>query len=376
MADYFLADDLSGALDAAAAFHRMRQRVAVELGANAMRADERTSVVGITTETRNASAVEATAAVMVALERIASAGGRLIFKKIDSTLRGPVAAELQALLAVRPEARVLFTPANPRAGRTVRDGILRVQGVPVAETEFGRDPVSPVRESCVRTLLGEVVDERVTIADAVAEEDLLAAVDRMDASGRDWIGVGSGALAGALAARRFVTAASREFVVERPDLPAGPILMLCGSAHRVNRTQAETLRRERGVPVFEYPTDESGAAQTLRAVIEKLRAGGGACLLAAEVRGDSEAIREALTAAARHIIPAANVRRLFVTGGETAFAVSRAAGVDSLRVVKEIESGATLAATAWHGRSALVAVKNGAFGDASSWVRGWDALNE
>src|SRR6185436_2420421 len=112
--DFFLAVDLSGALDAAGAFHHAGRRVKIMLSLEAWSgptSDE--DVVGVTTETRNASPADAAAAVRRAIAQGNARGGRLVYKKIDSTLRGPVAAELAALAAVMPEARILFTPANP-----------------------------------------------------------------------------------------------------------------------------------------------------------------------------------------------------------------------------------------------------------------------
>src|SRR5688572_939807 len=149
MSDYFLADDLSGALDAAAAFHEAGRSVIVTLSPDKLPTMPAADVVGITTETRNASAAEAAALVAAAIAQGRVRGARLLYKKIDSTLRGPVAAEVTALAAAMPHATILFCPANPRAGRTVRDGVLLVHGVPVASTEFARDPVSPVEESSI-----------------------------------------------------------------------------------------------------------------------------------------------------------------------------------------------------------------------------------
>ena len=51
-----------------------------------------------------------------------------------------------------------------------------VHGVPVSQTEFGRDPVSPVRESDVRRLLEGVPDARIVVVNAETEADLAAAV--------------------------------------------------------------------------------------------------------------------------------------------------------------------------------------------------------
>ena len=128
MSDYFIADDLSGALDAAAAFHAAGWTVTVALSEAAWPAGGFGEIVAYTTETRNAAPAEAATRVARAIAQGRARGGRLLYKKIDSTLRGPVAAELAAMLRLLPGTRVLFAPANPAVGRTVRDGVLRVHG--------------------------------------------------------------------------------------------------------------------------------------------------------------------------------------------------------------------------------------------------------
>ena len=166
MIDFFLADDLSGALDAAAAFDHAGRRVRIVLVGEAWEVEPDDDVIAVTTETRNAPPPLAAETVRRAIEHGQAKGARLVYKKIDSTLRGPVAAELGALADALPKARILFAPANPRVGRTVRDGVLLVRGTPVAETEFARDPMSPVRESAIRRLLGNSASDRVIVPDA------------------------------------------------------------------------------------------------------------------------------------------------------------------------------------------------------------------
>ena len=105
MSDYFLADDLSGVLDAAAAFHHAGRRVQVVLSAKDWNAGEEI-LVGVTTETRNAPAAVAAAAVATALAHGQAQGARLVYKKIDSTLRGHVVATvaLRAPVVTRADA--------------------------------------------------------------------------------------------------------------------------------------------------------------------------------------------------------------------------------------------------------------------------------
>ena len=370
MSDFFLADDLSGALDAAAAFHHAGRRVRVVLSAtNWIASDD--EVVGVTTETRNASPAVATAFVERAIAHGRTQGARLVYKKIDSTLRGPVAAEIAALARQLPGARILFSPANPGVGRTVRDGVLLVRGVPVGETEFARDPVSPVAESNLYRLLGDAGGACVVVADAGSEADLAAAVARMVSEGGEWVAVGSGALARPVAAldAREAPAAPPGAV---PPGSAGPVLLLCGSAHAGNRAQAAALARAAGVPVVELRFSDPAAA--CAAAVVGLRTKGGASLVVEASRHDSATVLRALTAVASEILAVTDTNRIFATGGETAFALCRQLGVAALEFVEEIESGLILSRAVADRGPLQIAIKPGGFGTAEAWVRAWERL--
>ena len=370
MSDYFLADDLSGALDAAAAFHGAGRRVRVVLSAAEWTPRDTDEVVGVTTETRNASAAVAAATVAHAIARGRAHGARLLYKKIDSTLRGPVAAELRAIVAGMPEARILFAPANPAVGRTVRGGRMLVHGVPVAETEFARDPTGPVQQSELRSLVGEFDVGRVVIPDTESDEAIAASVALMEKGGPNWVPIGSGALA------RVVALRSASAATPRSDLSravaAGPILMVCGSSHRVNRAQAEDLWKERGVAVRELRSND--VAGTVRAAGDALRSSGAASVLIGTARIDSGAALRAITDVTAALIAGANVRRLFITGGETAFAICCALAVSDLEFLAEIEPGVGLAHAAGGDGGWLLAVKPGGFGDGRTWINVWDRL--
>ena len=128
-----------------------------------------------------------------------------------------------------------------------------MRGVRVSETEFARDPVWPVRASELKALLGDAANERVTIVDAETQDDLERAVAEMRERDGDWVAVGSGALAVAVAGKRIRR--------EEPNvLPAGPVWVVCGSGHPLNRIQAERLRSERGVSVREVTLLGRGAS--------------------------------------------------------------------------------------------------------------------
>ncbi|RAZ93762.1 four-carbon acid sugar kinase family protein, partial [Klebsiella oxytoca] len=63
-----------------------------------------------------------------------------MYKKTDSALRGNVGSELTAVLDATGSRSLHFFPAFPRMHRTTEDGIHYINGIPVHESVFGRDP--------------------------------------------------------------------------------------------------------------------------------------------------------------------------------------------------------------------------------------------
>lgn len=84
-----------------------------------------------------------------------------LYKKVDSTLRGDIIAELKAMVEVfQPELVVLL--AFPKAGRTTENGIQKVNGTPLLETEMVRDPRNPIAYDNIIKLLSEGLNVYVT----------------------------------------------------------------------------------------------------------------------------------------------------------------------------------------------------------------------
>ncbi|HEX5410708.1 MAG TPA: four-carbon acid sugar kinase family protein [Terriglobia bacterium] len=164
-----LADDLTGALEVGAKFAarclpvRVATRPSVPAGNH-----QRESVLVIDTETRHVSPEEAGSCVLELSCAGRDAGFRFVYKKTDSTLRGNITSEISALAEAFPNSPVLYVPAYPKMGRTVRAGVLYVEGIPVAETSFATDELNPVRESHIPSLLSEMCNKPVFSA-TVAE---------------------------------------------------------------------------------------------------------------------------------------------------------------------------------------------------------------
>ena len=121
-----VADDLTGAMDGGVQL-LAAGAVTVQVSPGAAPPPPGAAVV-LNTQSRSAGAAEAGARVREACARLARAGRTVWFKKLDSTLRGNVGAELAALHAALAPCTIVCTPALPAQGRAVAGGELRVQG--------------------------------------------------------------------------------------------------------------------------------------------------------------------------------------------------------------------------------------------------------
>ncbi len=383
---YLIADDLTGALEAGATFHSRGWTVAVQFGDGSRPVSGADPGLRVfSTESRNLPPGEAAAAVRALLAALGPAAGAPLFKKIDSTLRGAVGAELAVLLAAFPGHRVLFSPANPLTGRTVRGGVLRVDGRPVHTTAFARDPGSPVVAESIGALLetqgipateighGTGGSARVCICDAATAADIGALVRQTQQEAGRWLLVGSSALGTALA-DALPPPANRVAAHDVP--PLGEVLLLCGSRHPAAAAQLEALTQALGWKVVEIDLDAS-PDDTVGALTRARRE---SRCVAARLRLPPQAGTDRIPAWIRRVLPQLDAARpldgLFLTGGETAAAAAAALGVSRFDIAAEIEPG--IVASRLPRPSAptpLIAVtKPGAYGATRVWATLADRL--
>lgn len=83
-------------------------------------------------------------------------GADVITKRIDSTIRGNLGPETDALLnSMGPDSVAIVVASYPDSGRVTSGGYLLVDGVPVQETDVAKDPMNPIRNSCVPEVIAE-----------------------------------------------------------------------------------------------------------------------------------------------------------------------------------------------------------------------------
>src|SRR3954467_11790938 len=117
-----VADDLTGACDAAAQFRRAGARTAVILDDGDAPLPKGWDVIALTTESRRALPTIAANRTRDAVERLRSAGASRLYVKIDSTFRGAPGGVIEAAAMQFGVPYVLVAPAFPEQGRTVLGG--------------------------------------------------------------------------------------------------------------------------------------------------------------------------------------------------------------------------------------------------------------
>ena len=226
-----IADDLTGALEVGSQFARFGIASCVTTEREIPSRPD-VPVLVIDTETRHLPAAEAAAIVRHVVSAAARFHPWLVYKKTDSTLRGNIAAEFRALLEVLPERRLIYAPAYPEMGRTVRGGRLFVHGIEVHQSAFANDPLNPVRTADIAEILNGIT---AIVRDGEVAEDVMATAREILACGRTPLAAGPASLAGALAALLGNS--------DPPPLPRLPrCLVVNGSLHPTSAEQIAFAR--------------------------------------------------------------------------------------------------------------------------------------
>lgn len=398
-----LADDLTGAADCGVACTGSGLGAVValddsfECGAD---------VLAIDANTRAAEPEEAATAMARLIQARARRDDLLIYKKIDSTLRGNVAAELKASLEARravagDDKRIVavLAPAFPAAGRTTVDGRVLVNGVPLTETDLWKYErklppknllemmsgsglrcallgITVIRGEHLQEMMHELAREADVLAcDAESDDDLRAIAHASIALGTETIWVGSAGLAYQLADTGQL---HMERVVPRAQVLRGPILIVVGSGSSVSRRQAQFLESWPDVVSVRVTPGELRAGKELpewrahQAALERAFSAGVDLLVILNAEQDINSAQEPLLAAtlAELLKPFASATgALIATGGHTARAILRAWGIAGLRIMGEVEPGlAHSIAEGWR-RPLPVLTKAGAFGKPETLLR-------
>jgi uncharacterized protein YgbK (DUF1537 family) len=237
-----IADDLTGACDAAVHFARRGYRTHVRLDSHG----EETSVLAISAESRHLSAAELRPVMDELARRLPIAQARILFNKIDSTLRGNVGAEIAAALTAFGCEAAVITPAYPAMGRTVEEGYLRVRAAEAIDLAArlrsqGLEACAHVQPSAVCAAIQ--AGARFISVDVACDRDLDTIAAAGLESGRRILWSGSAGLASALARTLpcWAGRGPRSRAVPAAPRPVSSVLFCIGSDHPVTVEQQRHL---------------------------------------------------------------------------------------------------------------------------------------
>ncbi|MDQ4001408.1 MAG: hypothetical protein M3283_10505 [Actinomycetota bacterium] len=404
-----IADDLTGAADSGVQLKRSGYQTAVVFRGAELPPEVDLDAVAVDTDSRSSPAGFAAKRVLEAGRAMNNA--HVIYKKIDSTLRGPIAAELAAALGATGRTKAVVAPAFPSARRTTCEGVQLVNGKPVHQTGLAHDPSTPVSESHIPSLLSEAfssvalstaevrdvcrVHEALesadcVVADAGSDDDLEALVRAVpDPSTVLWVGS-----AGLARAFGKVYPGPRSDAPSEAPIPASGVLAVVGSVNEVAREQLRCLAEEPGVAQVALDTvalaagsREEAVGEAAEAVRAALSGNRGAVLYSAAGEGVDSALRErsvskdeisgrvadALAEVVATLSGEERFDTLVLTGGDTAVRVARALGATGILLEGEIEAGVPNG-TLIGPRPYRVVTKAGGFGGSDTLREAFRAL--
>jgi uncharacterized protein YgbK (DUF1537 family) len=362
-----VADDTTGALDAAAPFAAAGARTTflLDQGKGWPAGAE---VVAWSTESRHLPPDVAASRART----VARSPAEIVFKKVDSTLRGAVVAEVLGALAGSGRRCALLCPAVPAQGRTFRAGEVMVRGVPLPRSAAARDLRAPPPAGALGSEFRALVPGLrlaawpagapaptagdVILADAEDDADLDRIAEWCLGRASEVMPAGAAGLSAALSRALFGTPGGS------PVRPApGPWLAVLGSRADETARQVQAFEAAGGT-VLRAPSGRLDHAAVQAAMAET----GPRFLAVAAMAGDGpdrpEAVAARLGALAMEAGRALPLAGLMLSGGDTARAALGAFGADRLHLLGEPLPGIALSALDPRPGGLQVLTKSGGFG--------------
>jgi D-threonate/D-erythronate kinase len=410
-----IADDLTGGADTGAQFVKWGIRTFLVSCEKNLSIDfskfARQDALVVNTDSRGLSPEKASSLVSTLFKRYDPALFPVIYKKIDSTLRGNIGYEIDALIEKTNAPLCFMTPAYPEQGRTVVDGVLMISGKPLASTEVSRDASFSVKESRIRKLVelqtrhpvgwigleevhsaGEKLlnrieaerktGNRIIVLDAVSRQDLKNIADVAFRMERMPLFVGSAGLAREVARKLSPSISASSETSAKRATPVRHIFVVSCSASSVTHEQLRKVEAD-NIPAFVLPQEwiirEDPASETERKdfsrEIAHALSEGSALLKAPSEYIQKErmglpaqpGITGALASLALSALEQSGIRAddlaLILTGGETAMSIIRLLQAEGIEIEDELLEGimkGRLKGGRWNGLTTVT--KAGGFG--------------
>lgn len=401
-----IADDFTGALDTGVQFAgRGAETVVVtNLDFDFKALDPKVEVLVMVTETRHLKVKEAYDIVYEVTKRAVEAGISTIYKKTDSSLRGNIGSELKALMDAAKVSNLPFIPAFPVLQRVTRKGIHYIEGIPVAESVFGKDPFEPILDSSVEKIIRHQIEVPVVLQGRETSYDMkepgIQVFDAETEEDLQKIGKGLG-----LEGLRF-SAGCAGFASTLADLlgiKGAPhlgekleenLFIACGSVNPVTIRQLKAAR-EAGFPHVQLTPEQKLEESWLKKDASQVEIKRWLQMASGEKRfildvndpegaDDTEQYKEAhglttenlrvsisdnFAAIMKRMLDGGLKATVLCTGGDTLMALMQVLGIDELIPIYELAPGVVATKFTYRGRTYNMISKSGGIGDEDLLLR-------
>lgn len=396
-----IADDFTGALDTGVKFASggAQVRVVTDCEYAFDQVNDQVQVLVMDAETRHLSSEGAYGRVYRIVRQAKAAGIPYIYKKTDSALRGNIGSELSAVLAAAEGQVLHFLPAFPKMGRTTVNGIHYIDGVPVHDSVFSKDPFEPVKCSDIQEMIGRQSDTRtcvipngqvlmnpkqptIAVYDARTDEELQTIAVALKQSGGLKILAGCAGMAETLP--QLLGLRGEKLLV--PEFEQG-FLVACGSVNPITKGQLDFAERhgferirltpEQKLESGYFETDD-GKAQ-VEALVTRVKntafvildtndaPDGPDTMVYAESHGVALGdlrvrIAAALGYLVKQLVEAGIRHTILITGGDSLLGFMNQIQVYEMTPVCEMAAGTVLSRFETGGRTCDIISKSGGFG--------------
>lgn len=412
-----IADDFTGALDTGIQFTKMgiRARIVTDYRYDFSQLRPGDALLSVNTDTRPLPPQEAYQRVYELAANARKAGFQHVYKKTDSGLRGNIGIELKAVMDAYGQKSMAFIPAFPSMNRITRDGIQYIDGVPVKESVFGKDPFEPVAYSDIEEIIHAQTDikvikitqkdyenvkwqnkeRKIYLFDAETDEELSDIAGLLKQKNMTTIVAGCAGFAANY--NRML-----DFEKGNPHFmqPSDGLLALCGSVNQITMDQLDYANRhgfvrrhlsnEQKLDITRY-TDEKDRtffdelyheiSGTDRYILDTLDEPGKETVKEfSECTGIGISdlrfrIADCMGTIAMKMVERDLNYTFSMTGGDTLMGFMNRIGVKELVPICEIGKGAVLSAMRWNGRRIQVISKSGGFGEEDVFVQMYDTIS-
>ena len=282
-----IADDLTGSNATCSLFKKIGLRAASILK---LQGDINydVDVISYSTASRGLDKEEAYKKVSEAIKILKNKDVLVYNKRIDSTLRGNIGTEINAMLDNLEDDRIaVVIPSYPDSGRIVVNKTMLVNGVLLENSDAGKDPKTPIKTSCVESLIQkgikysstyftlsdieqpieEIVKKiqeaikksRVLVFDAVNNEDIIKISKAIIHSDIDIVTVDPGP---------FTLYYSKE--LQKKNHLEKKILMVIGSVTATTKKQIEYILQEEDIFLVKMKVEDFFEKETCLKEIERV----------------------------------------------------------------------------------------------------------